>query len=194
MLKLHARTTVTSQLVAKNSFPIETLTLRVAEETLHGIIRIQADGQSVQSTTAIQSALGLELPQPERSTEASGTRLIWVGPNEWLVLCTLEDETIRFDALSARLAGQFATVTLVSDSRVSFKVSGMSAPDFLAKGCAIDLDDKVFPVGAAVTTRFAAQPAMLVRRGRSEFVLYFDVSMAAFLVDWMLDAADEFKN
>jgi len=192
MLNLKARTTVTHGLVPANAFPVETLTLRIAEEPLHGIVRIQADSQSAQARASIQAALGLTLPLPERSSDANGTRLTWVGPHEWLVLCPLPDEPARYKALNERLAGQFATVTLVSDSRVSFKVSGSSAADFLAKGCAIDLDDKAFPIGATVTTRFAAQPAMLIRAARSEFFLYFDVSMAAFLVDWLLDAADEF--
>lgn len=193
MLKLQSRTTVTSQLVTGHTFPVDTPSLRISELSLHGIIRIQGDSESAQTRAIIESVLALALPLPERSTQDKSKRLVWVGPNEWLVLCALEEELGFLDALTNRLAGQFATVTLVSDSRVSFLVAGGVAADFVAKGCGIDLHATTFPVGAAVTTRFAGLLAMLLHRNTAEYVLYFDVSMTGFLVDWLSDAAEEFE-
>jgi sarcosine oxidase subunit gamma len=192
MLSLQARTTVTPHLIAGRPFPVDTASLQVAEESLHGVIRVQVDRQSVQARAEIQAVLGLELPRPERCTQNGGTRLAWVGPNEWLVFCSVEDENAHLHALTDSLQGQFATMTLMSDSRVSFKVCGSASADFLAKGCAIDLGAGMFPVSAVVTTRFAGLPAMLLHRDTSEYVLYFDVSLADFLVNWTIDAAEEF--
>jgi sarcosine oxidase subunit gamma len=193
MLKLQARTTVTSQFVMGHTFPVDTPSLRVSEVPLHEIIRIQGGSESAPTRAIIESVLALNLPLPECSTQDKSKRLAWVGPNEWLVLCALEDEGGLFDELTRALADQFATVTLVSDSRVSFLVAGDVAADFVAKGCAIDLHVTAFPVGAVVTTRFAGLPAMLLHRDTLEYVLYFDVSMAGFLVDWLCDAAEEFE-
>ena len=192
MLKLQARTTVTSQFVMGHTFPVDTPSLRVSEVPLHEIIRIQG-AASPHHASNYRVGLALNLPLPECSTQDKSKRLAWVGPNEWLVLCALEDEGGLFDELTRALADQFATVTLVSDSRVSFLVAGDVAADFVAKGCAIDLHVTAFPVGAVVTTRFAGLPAMLLHRDTLEYVLYFDVSMAGFLVDWLCDAAEEFE-
>ncbi|MFL9950027.1 sarcosine oxidase subunit gamma family protein [Paraburkholderia agricolaris] len=192
MLKLQARTTVTSQFVRGHTFPVDTPSLRVSEIPLHGIIRIQGGSESAQTRAIIESVLALNLPLPERSTQDKSKRLAWVGPNEWLVLCAVEEELGILNELTKALADQFSTVTLVSDSRVSFLVAGDVAADFVAKGCAIDLHATAFPVGATVTTRFAGLPAMLLHRDTCEYVLYFDVSMAGFLIDWLSDASEEF--
>lgn len=193
MHNLQARLTVTSHLVTRRTFPIATPSLRLAEIPLHGLIRIQGDGKSSRLKAGIEAALGVALPLPERSTVNGTTRLVWVGPNEWLVLCALEDEATTLQNLTSNLANLFAAVTLVSDARVSFLASGSEAAHFLANGCGIDLDVKVFPVDAVVTTRFAGLPAMLLRRATFEYILYFDVSMAGFLVEWLADAAGEFE-
>ncbi|WP_193101410.1 sarcosine oxidase subunit gamma [Burkholderia sp. Z1] len=193
MHDLQARSTVTSHLVTGRVFRIAAPSLQLSEIPLHGLVRIQGDGKSSKLKASIEAGLGVALPLPERSTLIGTTRLVWVGPNEWLVLCALEDEAAIVRNLTNSLANQFVAVTLVSDARVSFLVSGGEAVDFLAKGCGIDLDATVFPVDAAVTTRFAGLPAMLLRRATFEYVLYFDVSMAGFLVDWMTDAAEEFE-
>ena len=193
MHNLQARSTVTSHLVTRRTFPIATPSLRVAEIPLHGLIRIQGDGKSSRLRESIEAALAVALPLPERSTVNGTTRLVWVGPNEWLVLCALEEEETILQNLTSSLTNHFAAVTLVSDARVSFLASGSEAADLLAKGCGIDLDVTVCPVDAAVTTRFAGLPAMLLRRATFEYVLYFDVSMAGFLVEWLADAAEEFE-
>ncbi|AJW99814.1 sarcosine oxidase, gamma subunit [Burkholderia gladioli] len=193
MHNLQARSTVTSHLVTKRTFPIATPSLRLAEIPLHGLIRIQGDGKASKLKASIEAALGVALPLPERSTVNGTTRLVWVGPNEWLVLCALKDEETILQNLTSSLANQFAAVTLVSDARVSFLASGSEAVVFLAKGCGIDVNVAAFPVDAAVTTRFASLPAMLLRQATFEYVLYFDVSMAGFLVEWLADAAEEFE-
>ncbi|MFL9863470.1 sarcosine oxidase subunit gamma family protein [Paraburkholderia fungorum] len=194
MDKLMARSTVSDQLVQGRPFPICSRGLTVSELPLHGIFRLQGNAKDAAFGAAVTAALDLPLPVSEGFSVSGNAQLAWAGPNEFLYFCQLSSEEIALSALIAALAGQFATVTQVSDSRVAFIFSGDDAPAFLAKGCAIDLNPVAFPAGHVVTTRFAGLPSMLMHRTVGEYVAYFDVGSAAYVLSWMLDAAEEFRD
>jgi sarcosine oxidase subunit gamma len=194
MDKLIARSTVSEQFVRGQSFPFSTSRLQFSELPLHGILRLQGDAKDEAYETAISAALGLTLPGPERFSVSDGTQLAWVGPNEFLYFFPLSLEDQAVAALNASLVDQFATVTLMSDSMVAFTLSGDDAPAFLAKGCAIDLHLTAFPTECVVTTRFAGLPSLLMHRAVGEYVFYFDIGSAAYALNWMQDAAEEFRD
>ena len=193
MDKLTARSTVTEQFAHGKPFPVTEPGFQLSELPLHGIIRVQGDAKNPAFQAALRTAHGMELPAAERVSEVGEARLAWAGPNEWLYFCSLETEDESFAALKRALADHFATVTCISDSRVSFIVTGPDAPDFLSKGCGIDLCSTLFRPGRVVTARFAGLPAMLMRRSEVVYVIYFDVGSAGYVLDWMLDAVDEFR-
>lgn len=194
MDKLIARTTVSPDFFDDSIFPVRTTTLQIAELPLSGIIRIQGRSNDNAFRSGVVSALGVQLPEAERVSVAREVRLAWAGPNEYLCFCPLASEEHCVSTLTLALAGQFATVTVVSDSRVAFVVAGEDATAFLAKGCSIDTHPSSFLPGHVVTTRFAGLPAMLMHRENGEYVLYFDIGYTEFVVKWMLDAAEEFTE
>ncbi len=194
MLKLQARTAITPDFVAGRAFPVVAPALKIGEEPRHGLIRIQADAWATHTRADIEATLQLQLPLAESFTANGDVRLAWSGPNEWLAFCSIQDEASIVHSLRERFAEKFATVTLISDSRVGFSVAGPDAASFICKGCAIDVEADYFSSGTAVTTRFAGLPAMLVCREVSDYVLYFDVSMTGFVLDWLLDAVEEFRS
>lgn len=194
MDKLIARTTVSPNFFAESVFPVRLQSLRIFEEPLSGIIRIQGNTDEPAFRSGVESALGVQLPPPERVTGSNETKLAWAGPNEFLCFCALDNEERVQTSLTAKLAGVFATTTVVSDSRVTFVVAGSDAAALVAKGCSIDTHVVAFAVGHVVTTRFAGLPAMLTRRSESEYVLYFDIGYTEFVVKWFLEAAEEFES
>ncbi|WP_075360575.1 sarcosine oxidase subunit gamma [Caballeronia sordidicola] len=193
MDKLTARATVVDQFAHGKPFPVTEPRLQLSELPLHGIIRVQGDAKDPAFQAALRTALCMELPASERVSAMREARLAWAGPNEWLYFCSLSTEKETLVTLKQTLADQFATVTHISDSRVSFIVTGPDAPNFLSKGCGIDLYSTSFEPGKVVTTRFAGLPAMLMRRSGDVYVIYFDVASAGYVLDWMLDAVDEFR-
>jgi sarcosine oxidase, subunit gamma len=194
MDKLIARTTVSQNFFGEGVFPFRAEGLQISELPLAGIIRIQGNTADEAFSSAVVTALATPLPAPERVSATRDIRLAWAGPGECLCFCALESESSVESALNESLAGQFATVTLVSDSRVAFLVAGKEAPALLAQGCSIDTHPATFGVDNVVTTRFAGLPAMLMHRDQGEYVLYFDVGYTEFVVKWLLEAAEEFVD
>lgn len=194
MDKLIARTKITPNFVGESEFPLRSARLHVSELPLAGIIRLQGETSNEAFRSGVQAALGVQLPVPERVSVTNEVRLAWAGPNEYLCFCPLGSEEKYESLLAGALAGQFAAVTLVSDSRVVFLVSGKDAAALMAKGCSIDMHPSTFAVGHVVTTRFAGLPAMLIHRDQGEYVLYFDIGYTEFMVKWLLEAAEEFTE
>jgi sarcosine oxidase, subunit gamma len=194
MDKLIARTVLAPLYVAEVKFPIQSRSLQISEVPLAGIIRIQGRTDDEQFRASINTALGLQLPKAERTTQNGEVSLAWSGPNEYLCFCSLEVEDGLLHSLTNALAGQFAVATLYSDSRAGFRILGEDATCFIAKGCSIDVHATAFPVGQSVTTKFAGLPAMLMHRTDGEYVVYFDVGYIEFILKWFIDAAEEFSE
>ena len=192
MDKLSARSTICQQFIEGKPFPVRCPSLEISELPLAGIIRLQGKGNDPLFQAAVSAALALSLPAPESVSGTGDVQIAWTGPNEWLCFCPLSKEESCLGALTDAVAGQFATVTLVSDSRIGLVVTGQDAAALLSKGCAIDLHPVAFPVGHVVTTRFAGLPSMLTGRSASAYVLYFDVGSTEYMLNWIIDAADEF--
>jgi sarcosine oxidase, subunit gamma len=194
MDKLIARSTVNQDFVDSQSFPIAVSSLNISELPLGGIVRIQGRSSDPAFAAGVTTCLGVTLPAPESLARGNSCVLAWAGPNEYLWFCDLAEEGAFVASLTGALTGVFANVTLVSDSRIGFLVRGVEARSFLAKGCSIDMHATAFGAGQVVTTRFAGLPAMLLSREEDEFVIYFDIGHAQYVLKWISDAAEEFVH
>lgn len=194
MAKLMARSTVHHDFIDSKNFPIASSTLNVAELPLGGIVRLQGRSSDSAFNAGVTAGLGVTLPPPESLSRSDAGVLAWAGPNEYLWFCDLSAEDKFVSSLMGALAGVFANVTLVSDSRIGFLVTGSEARSFFSKGCSIDMHAAAFRVGHVVTTRFAGLPAMLLSRRENEFVIYFDIAHAQYVLKWIEDAAEEFLH
>lgn len=193
MDNLVARTTVSPNFVNEGEFPVHAASLHISELPLSGIIRIQGSTDGA-FEEAVESAFGVQAPAPERVSVGADVTLAWAAPTEYLCFSSLANEAQCESKLIGALAGQFATITVMSDSRVAFLVAGKDAAAFVSKGCSIDMHPSSFGVGHAVTTRFAGLPAMLQHREAGEYVLYFDIGYSEFVVKWLIEAAEEFSD
>jgi sarcosine oxidase subunit gamma len=112
---------------------------------------------------------------PNTTTEADGRLVLWLGPDEWLVLGGTE----------ADYAHAAAAVD-VSANRVAFELSGEDAADVLAQGCSLDLDALV--PGRCAQTLLARIPVILARRDAGTWLVLARPSLAAYLREWLEDA------
>ncbi|MEV3970696.1 sarcosine oxidase subunit gamma family protein [Streptomyces sp. NPDC050698] len=97
----------------------------------------------------IEAALGAPLPRRCGDTTTSGPRtVLWLGPDEWLVLSP-SDETA---ALRKALGPDPGSVVDVSAHRTTLELSGPSARQVLEKSCPLDLHPRAFGPGRAVST------------------------------------------
>jgi sarcosine oxidase subunit gamma len=140
------------------------------------------------------AALGLDLPtRPCTSTRSGEADILWLGPDEWLVVGPPGAAERMIEQLRAAVGAEHASVVDVSAQRTTLALSGPNARDLLAAGCAIDLHPRVFGPGDCVQTEVAHAPVVLLRRDPG-FWLLVRASYAAHLVDWLLDASVEYTG
>ena len=80
---------------------------------------------------------GLSFPSSLKSTSNSNTRILWIGPNNWLVFSSvldlLEKEKNQFNE------AEFA-ITDISNSRTIIELEGNLVNEVLKKGCPLDIN------------------------------------------------------
>ena len=78
----------------------------------------------------------LNLPSSLKSSSNSNTRILWLGPNNWLVFSSnlnlIEKEKKKFNGLD------FA-ITDISHSRTIIELEGNLVNEILKKGCTLDI-------------------------------------------------------
>ncbi|MEU6372651.1 sarcosine oxidase subunit gamma family protein [Streptomyces sp. NPDC046909] len=145
---------------------------------------------------AVESALGVTLPGPLRAELSGDIEVLWMGPDEWLLVVPDGRGAELAALLRSAIGDEFATVTDVSAQRTTLALSGDLVRTVLAQGCAIDLDARATPVGSCLTTLVAQAPVTLVvcGEGASEVRLLVRASFASYLATWLIDACTEFRG
>ena len=137
-------------------------------------------GRGPDLRAAVAGVLGFELPETP-NTAAVGQGL-WLGPDEWLLVC--EEDMIG--ALEEALEGQHCAIVDVSEARAVLELSGAGALDILASGCRLDLE--TLRPGACAQTALARAHALLEPREGGVWRLYVGRSFAAYALSWIEDA------
>src|SRR2546428_2483454 len=83
-----------------------------------------------------ETALPLEA---NTAVVAGDRRVLWLGPDEWLVVAPGEELVGLERDLRAQFQGTAAAVVDVSGQRTVIELAGPSALEVLMKGCSIDL-------------------------------------------------------
>lgn len=142
-------------------------------------------------------ALGVPLPlMPGTTTGTADLTVLWLGPEEWLVVGppgAADDLQVR---LASAVRGEHATVVDVSAQRTAILVSGERARDLLAHGCSLDLHPRELGSGRCASTLLARAQVVLVARDADapQYWVFVRSTFAAYLADWLLDAAAEYTQ
>jgi sarcosine oxidase subunit gamma len=154
-------------------------------------VNLRADPNDANLMQRLASNLeGLSLPvAPNTVTSSGDRRALWLGPDEWLIVGPDGEQASIRDALVVGLAGTFGSIVDVSANRTVLEVRGSKACDLLAHGVPIDLDARSFGPDRSAQTLLAKAQVIVERRDESAFHLYVRTSLAAYLADWLLDAA-----
>lgn len=120
-----------------------------------GMITLRGDLSDAALQGAAQAATGVDVPQPRGSATSGDKGLLWMSPDELLVLCAYSDVPGTVSSLTEALSGHHALVANVSDARAVFRVSGGNLREVLAKLAPADLSPEGLPVGEVKRTRMA---------------------------------------
>jgi len=114
--------------------------------------------------------------------------VLWLGPDEWLVVGLPGTEALILAEIDAALAGEHRSIVDVSANRAVIDLYGATRLDLLATGCGLDLDPRGgWLPGVCAQTLFAKAQVILQEREDATRV-FVRPSFADYLVDRLLVA------
>lgn len=158
------------------------------------MVNLRVDPAS-EAADRIEKTLAAPLPRQCGHTTASDSHtVLWLGPDEWLVL-SQPDGTAVAAELRAALGADPGSVVDVSANRTTLELSGPAARQVLEKGCPLDLHPRAFGPGHAVSTTVGPVAALLWQVDDvPAYRLFPRSSFADYLARWLIDAMSEYRG
>ena len=166
----------------------------LGESPMRGLLMLRGDAADAEFRGAVAAVIGLEpVVEPLTAVRRRDVSMLWLGPDEWLVV-TPDRRLERIErALRDALGGQHAALTDVSHSRAVLVLSGPDARAVLAKGCTLDLHPRVLGPGRCAQSRLAKCQALIHQTTDApEFEVHVQRSFAQYAWTWLEDAGQEF--
>lgn len=145
--------------------------------------------------SSVQQCLGCALPTtPNAVTSGNGVDVLWLGPDEWLIVGPEDTNKQLEQVLSRALDGMHAAVVDVSANRTVIELRGSKAREILGKACGLDLHRHSFRPGQCAQTALAKAQVILQQTGdEPAYRIFVRNSFATYLGLWLIDAASEYR-
>ncbi|MEB3371214.1 sarcosine oxidase subunit gamma [Saccharopolyspora mangrovi] len=170
--------------------------LRLSEVAFTAQVTLRVDPKSP-AAERIGTALGAMLPNQAGQVARTERLLVaWLGPDEWLLIGPEGEADQLQTTLTQALGDEHGAVVDVSAHRTIIEVSGLRAPELLAKGCALDLHRRNFGPDRCAQTLLARAGVLLLCREAEppSYWIFVRASFARYLADWLRDAAAEYHQ
>lgn len=168
----------------------------IRELPFHTQISLRGDAADAGFLGDCMDALAVAPPtQAGAAAAASDVQILWLGPDEWLILAPESRRLSLIDALERSLSGRHVAVSDVSASRTLVELAGTRARHVLAKGCGLDLHPRAFATGRCAQTLIARTQVLLFQRSDvPAYWLSVRNSFAPYLAKWLLEAGAEHRS
>ena len=131
--------------------------------------------------------LGMDIPRISNTATVHDTySVLWLGPEEWLLIVPESDEDRIASELSYGVADDWAVVIIVSDHYSIITIQGSETTEVLAQACGIDIHPQEFSIGQCCRCAFARTTAIvrpLDSQGTYELIL--ESSYAQYAEHWL---------
>lgn len=157
-------------------------------------LAVRGDAADSDFTSGVAQVLGVEPPVEPKTAHRKGDRtILWLGPDEWLVVAASDDSTTLAAALAGALADVHHALADVSHSRTIIGLEGVYARDVLMKGTNVDLHPRVFTPGNCIQAHLGRCHMLLhhVDDGPA-YDVYVHRSFAVYAWRWLSDASREY--
>ncbi|MFT4634632.1 MAG: sarcosine oxidase subunit gamma [Arenicella sp.] len=169
--------------------------LAIKEHAFLGHVNIRGSSDNADFMAALKYVLGVDLPiQANTFLVADGNTILWLGPNEWLVVTAEGMATELIKKLESALADKFSAVNDISGANTVLEISGIKAQALLLKGCPLDLHHSVFSTGQCAQTVMAKTSMILWQVHEAPiYKLVVRRSFADYFGLWLADATREYR-
>lgn len=155
---------------------------------LMGYISLRGNSADAAFTAAASRALGVELPaEPCTYTEKGLLKVLWLSPDEWLIVCARADRAHILGAFSETLKDIRSQVADNSGGYTQILLEGANAADVLSHVSVYNLEH--LSAGRVVGTTFGKSSVYLHRLGDDGFCLILRRSFADYIWRYLERAA-----
>jgi sarcosine oxidase subunit gamma len=155
-----------------------------------GMLTLRGDLSSAGFQKAICDLTGTGFPA-QRKAEVNGDKaVLWMSPDELLVLVPYADAVQSVATLRAALADEHHLVENVSDARAVFTLKGADLRDVIAKIAPVDMSADAIGAGDMRRTRFAQVAAGFWMLDNETAQVVCFRSVGDYMFDLLCTAAD----
>ncbi len=168
--------------------------VQLSERAFMGHINLRGEPSDQTFLEIAEDVLGVGLPlEPNTVSEGHDVTLLWLGPNEWLILTSPGGQHEIIPSLRNALGNLFSAVTDVSGGQTIINIQGPHARDVLSKGCTLDLHPRFFGPGQCAQTNIDKATATIRQLDESpSYHIIVRRSFADHLASWLKDGAQEY--
>ena len=166
----------------------------LGERSPRGLLILRGDADDAIFKKAVHAVLKTEpITEPLTSQSKGDRRMLWLGPDEWLITAPEGEIEKIEEALREKLQDMPVSLCDISHSRTIIGVGGPAAGDVIAKGCPLDLHPREFPTGHCAQSRLARCNILIHRIDDDPtFEIHVARSFALYAWEWLEDSAREF--
>lgn len=117
----------------------------------------------VRADPSAAAALGFPV-RPNTTSTWNDADVLWLGPDEWLVVAEAGRQAELLGGLEASLGSTHRSIVDVSANRAVFELRGPDRHERLAIACPLDLHPRSWGPGRCAQTVFGAAPVLLHER------------------------------
>lgn len=140
--------------------------------------------------TRLGTSINVEVPTtPSRAATRGNRAVLWLGPDEWLILAPESDRETLPLLLMATASGQPISLVEVSDRQIGLTLTGRRVEEALNVACPLPLDARAFPPGKCTRTLFGKAEIVLWRPAASMFVIEVQRSFAPYVAALLAESA-----
>ena len=159
-------------------------------------ITLRGDASDAGFDDATRRTLATPLPATANTVTvnaADDTRVLWLGPDEWLVDARSKRLDDILAGFRADLAGTHALVSDVTHAKTCLQLAGEGSRDVLAKGCSLDLHPRTFTLDNCAQSLLGRCHMLLhMCDTQPRYNIYVGRSFADYAWKWLCDAGLEF--
>ena len=165
--------------------------LAIREVPFQVQVNLRGEPSSKGFGNAVRSVAGCVLPAANRVSRGPERSVLWLGPDEWLVVSARGDGGDLVAEFLALMTGQLVSVLDISANRTIIELSGEGARDVLSMGCSLDFHPRALTADHCAQTLFANVQVILEQTDNLPiYRIYVRPSFARYLADWLLKSVE----
>ena|SRR5215469_6162714 len=151
------------------------------------LLNLRGDAGAEAFASAVAGVLGVAPPvEPNTVAASAEIGVLWLGPDEWLVMAPTATGSALADRLGAVLSGLHHSLIDVSAGRVVLELEGAEARAVLAQGTSLDVRARSFGPGRCAQTSLARVPVILQHIDAApRFRVFVRPSFAPYVTEWL---------